>query len=56
MRHSMTHTARKYVSKICSIAWIKVLNIIYNEDTSQSLYTDTLYFIHLSSCDDNYRC
>ena len=29
--------------------------IIYKEDTS-SLYTNTLYFIYLSSCDDKYRC
>ena len=33
----------------------KVLNFIYKEDTSQSLYTNTLYFIYLSSCDDKYR-
>ena len=33
--------------QICSIAWIKVLNIIYKEDTSQSLYTNTL---HLFTC------
>ena len=42
--------------QICSIARIKVLNIIYKENTSQSLYTNTLYFIYLSSCDDKYRC
>ena len=41
--------------QICSIAWIKVLNFINKEDTSQSLYTNTLYFIYLSSCDDKYR-
>ena len=33
--------------QICSIAWIKVLSIIYKEDTSQSLYTNTL---HLFTC------
>ena len=38
--------------QICSIAWIKVLDIIYKEDTSQSLNTNTLYFIYLSSRDD----
>ena len=42
--------------QICSIALTKVLNFIYKEDTSQSLYTNTLYFIYLSSCDDKYRC
>ena len=31
-----------------------MLNIIYNEDTSQSLYTSTLYFIYLSLCDDKF--
>ena len=41
--------------QICSIAWIKVLNIIYKENTSQSLYTITLYFIFLSSCYDKYK-
>ena len=41
--------------QICSIAWIKVLNIIYKENTSQSLYTNTLYVIFLSSCDDKYK-
>ena len=29
--------------QICSIAWIKVLNIIYKENTSQSLYTNTAF-------------
>ena len=32
-----------------------VLNIIYKENTSQSLYKITLYFIYLSSCDDKYK-
>ena len=41
--------------QICSIAWIKVLNIIYKENKSQSLYTNTLNFIFLSSCDDKYK-
>ena len=40
--------------QICSIAWVR--NIIYKEDTSQSLYTNTLYFMYLSSCDGKYSC
>ena len=41
--------------QICSIAWIKMLNIIYKENKSQSLYTNTLNFIFLPSCDDKYK-
>ena len=56
IRHSMTHTNRKYICKFAVLLELKVLNIIYKEKASQSLFTNTLYFIYSSSCDDKYSC